>query len=371
MIRPKGVVFQETHDRGLSFLRGLTVKDGTDPMTHSTDPTMTSEYHYRCTDQSLLLPLFKRYYVAFFFRFVPRGLTANFITLISSGCIFSLMVIDSAGVRLSQAQWAGLIAFMLHAYLVGDHLDGMQAKQTRTSSPLGEFLDHYLDVYNGAIVFYILLSFLGPIPAVWFYTLLYLNCLAFAATMMVELEHQALFFGFLGTLEGLLLLIVFFVSWLMPPVRDFWQLRLPGDIALYWIVIVGMGLGYVGTLIDLFKRLRYCPRPFFFYGVISLVLVTALGYHDPEAWWGWLLVVLYSGEYIGKVMASYLLHRRHRYPDLIASVGIVWLAVCIGLLPSWVGPVFYGLTVYLGLRVIVVFARTVFQLRGYWYWVNP
>jgi phosphatidylglycerophosphate synthase len=340
-------------------------------MTPSSDPTTDLGYQYRCVDRSVLLPVFKRYYVAFFFRFIPRGLTANLITLISTGCIFSLLVIERLDVGLSPTQWAALIAFMLHAYLVGDHLDGMQAKQTGTSSPLGEFLDHYLDVYNGAIVFFVLLSFLGPISAGCFYGLLYLNCLAFAATMMAELERQELFFGFLGTLEGVWLLIVFFLSWLIEPIQDFWRIRLLGDLAVYWVVIIGMGLGYLGTLIDLIKRVGYCPRPFLFYSGLSLVLVLALYHQQMDFWWGWLLVVLYSGEYIGKVMASYLTRHPHRYPDWIASVGIVGLAVCVGLLPSAAAPVFLGLTVYLAVRVILVFVGTVYRLRRYWRWVNP
>ena len=77
----------------------------------------------------------------------------------------------------------------------------MQAKHTKTSSPLGEFLDHYLDVFNGAIILYVFVIYLESIPPLVFYFFVYLNSIAFAVTLYEELERNELYFGVLGTLE--------------------------------------------------------------------------------------------------------------------------------------------------------------------------
>jgi len=349
-------------------------------MTTSQEPQQTKTmaeapypYRYRCIDKSILLPYFKKYYVAFFFRYVPPWLTANFITLISTAFIFGLLVVELVCPDLSPTAKAAVIAFALHAYLVGDHLDGMQAKATGTSSPLGEFLDHYLDVYNGAIVFLVLVAFFNPVAPIWFYGLLWLNCLAFAATMMEELERQELYFNYLGTLEGVLLLIVFFLSWLIPSVREFWQWRVFGDYPLFSFILPALGLGYLGTIIDILRRLRYSPWPFTLYSLCSLLLVWFLYQNAVNPVKAWLIVVLYSGEYIGKVMGSYLLVRRHRYPDLAASAIILLLTIGVWWQPTFFGPKGWldGLAIYLGLRVAWVFIHNFRQLQAHWHWLNP
>ena len=129
------------------------------------------QYKYNCIDKSILLPFFKKYYVEYFFKFVPRCLTANIITIISTGFIFATLPIVYYSNVISLEVQTILLVFCINAYTVGDHLDGMQAKRTNTSTPLGEFLDHYLDVFNGAILFYVITIYLAPIPELIFYFL--------------------------------------------------------------------------------------------------------------------------------------------------------------------------------------------------------
>jgi phosphatidylglycerophosphate synthase len=335
---------------------------------------LVNKYTYNCVDDSILLPHFKKYYVSLYFRLVPRGLTANLITLLSTGFIFFLLYIVHLPQQLSSGAMAGIIAFCLHNYLVGDHLDGMQAKETQTSSPLGEFLDHYLDVYNGAIVFFVLAIFLRPIPDDIFYVLLVLNCIAFAATMMEELERGELYFGKIGTLEAVVLLFAFFISWMAPPIREFWQKELLWGYSLYWLVIVLFGLGLVFTLVDIFKRLGRIPAPFALY-FISLVLLSVflyLGKQDRLA--GWLVLVLYSGEYIGKIMNSYFQAGKHRLPDLVVPVitgcliGLVVFQVTDLFLFSWLN---WFLFAYLVFKVVWIFTTTFYELKAHWHWWNP
>ena len=333
-----------------------------------------NRYTYNCSDKSVLLPYFKKYYVSLFFRLIPRWLTANFITLISSGFIFLMFYLTVFHHSFSSVSLAAIFALFLHNYIVGDHLDGMQAKHTGTSSALGEFLDHYLDVYNGAIVFYVLAVFLGPIPGWIFYIFLFFSCNAFALTMVEELERKELYFGPIGTLEGVIALIIFFISWLVPQLRELWQLELIAGLPAYWIVICLFGLGYVGTILDILKRLGYFPRQFVLFTFCCMVLVYLLYRQQVEYLEGWLIVTLYGGEYIAKVMESYLLNREHKYPDFAVSATIILLPV--GLFSNLISLSLFHwllavLTLYLLLKVSVLFIRVTYQLRKDWNWINP
>ena len=200
-------------------------------------------YQYNCIDKSLALPYFKKYYVDLFYRVIPHSLTANYITLLSTGLMFALFAFINLSPEISHSTLAIVIAFCLNGYVVGDHLDGMHAKNTKTGSQLGEFLDHYLDVYNGAITALVIVIFIGGVSDLIFYGFIWLNFLAFAATMMEELERKELIFGPVGTLEGILALIAFFLSWCFPAAQEFWKSEMIMGFQWYWLAIFVTGAG--------------------------------------------------------------------------------------------------------------------------------
>jgi len=335
---------------------------------------MTDPYRYNCIDKSVLLPFYKKYYVAFFFRFIPGWLTANTITIISTGFVVVMggivFLSEKAGTSLS----ALIMAFCLHNYLLGDHLDGMQAKESATSSPLGEFLDHYLDVYNGAIVLFTLIIFLGPISNTVFLVLMVLNCIAFAVTMVEELERKELIFGRLGTLEGVLIIIFFFVSWLIPPLRELWQWELFFGFPAYWIIISGLGLGYLGTIVDILIRIGRIPQPFALFVLSCISCAFLFSFQEIDSSISWLILVLFSGDYIARVMNSYLLSQRHKYPDFL-SIITIFLALGAdigGWLSGDICSLYLNILMFwLIIKVFYSFASTVYQLRAHWYWINP
>jgi|GEM_PF-332665 len=335
---------------------------------------MEKPYSYNCEDRSILLPIFKKYYVNLYFRLVPRILTANWITLLSSSMVFFILYVCYQPEVAQTAGFAAVIAFCMHGYLVGDHLDGMQAKHTGTSSPLGEFLDHYLDVYNGAIIFLASVIFFGDIPSWIYYLFLWLNFLAFATTMVEEVETGKLSFGPFGTLEGVMIIIFFFLSWLIPDVRAFWQADFYAGYPAYWIIVIMTGLGYAGTVADIIYRVGYSPRQLNAFALCSGLLGLILYQQDVDYFAGWWLLALYSGEYIARVMGSYLCHRKHEFPDVIASIAIVILAlssVTGFLAKADATAAVLGLTLYLGLKLGRSCWKVLGDLKEHWLWINP
>ena len=335
---------------------------------------MTESYRYNCVDKSILLPIYKKYYVTAYFRLVPGWLTANMITIISTGFVVAMAVVaflfEKAGLPLH----AMIFAFCLHNYLLGDHLDGMQAKESGTSSPLGEFLDHYLDVYNGAIVLYTTIVFLGPVPKEVFLILMVLNCIAFAATMVEELERKELIFGYLGTLEGVFFLIFFFISWLIPPLRKLWEQELFWGYPAYWLILIGLGLGFLATVADIVIRIGRIPKPFAVFIVCCIGSAFLMQHHSIDLRLSWLVLMLFSGDYIARVMNSYLSSQRHEYPDIL-SIASVFLVLAVDL-SGWLNGdmsmlYFRILLIWLIIKVIYSFIRTFYRFRKHWHWTNP
>ena len=115
-----------------------------------------SDYEYRADDRSLLTPALKAWLVRPSLALVPLAMPANLITIGASAFIWLALALSTTS-SLSPTWWRSLaIAGCLVSFLVGDHLDGMQARRTRTSSALGDFLDHFFDTFNNGMLHLVL-----------------------------------------------------------------------------------------------------------------------------------------------------------------------------------------------------------------------
>ena len=107
-------------------------------------------YAYDSAQQSLLLPLYRKFFWGPLLRWIPRSLAPNAMTLISTLCCATSFAL-AATLRdspLALLAAAGLVV----AYFTLDNLDGAQARRLGRSSRLGEFLDHWLDTLNNGFV---------------------------------------------------------------------------------------------------------------------------------------------------------------------------------------------------------------------------
>lgn len=102
-------------------------------------------YSYAVEDRSLLTPFLYRFCVDPLLRVVPYRVPANLITLCANACMLLAFTHAYCGsVGGTYAYWF-LVPVLCIVYLVGDCLDGRQARRTGTGSPLGEYFDHCLD----------------------------------------------------------------------------------------------------------------------------------------------------------------------------------------------------------------------------------
>lgn len=102
---------------------------------------------YKVEDRSILLPYLKRFFVGPLLERLPLWVAPNTLTLTAFllSTIAIMLVVSPVGpapVRFI------LAAPLVWAYVVLDNADGAQARRTGRASPLGEFLDHWLDSFT-------------------------------------------------------------------------------------------------------------------------------------------------------------------------------------------------------------------------------
>eukprot|EP01035_Chromulina_nebulosa_P061062 gene61062-83527_t len=189
--------------------------------------------------------------------------------------------------------------------------------------------------------------------------------MAFAATMVEEKERGQLFFGWFGTIETMVLLTIFYVTWLIPAVREWWVAPLAGGWPAYWILIGSGVIGCVATAVDCLRRVGRVPLQLAVFVGLNLALALALG--KSSAPFGCLVAVmfLHGGDYVGRVIGTHLLRRPHAWPDFVGPLlagALVWGA------PSWLMTVMIG---WLAVRTAWGIWSVLYPLRGDWRWKNP
>jgi ethanolaminephosphotransferase len=172
---------------------------------------MPKPYQYNCNDRSITLPHLKRYLWTPALKYIPTFRSANSITLLGNVCS-AVAFVFLALVPVTGAPDAAFVlpAAALFLYLSLDNIDGAQARRTMSSSPLGEFLDHWCDAFN--LGFIVLGYGLAMRLETWILLLaLSLCALAYYATMWEQRVTGWLNFGPIGSIEGILLISIMYL----------------------------------------------------------------------------------------------------------------------------------------------------------------
>ena len=126
----------------------------------------TGSLEYRVVDRSILLPLYKRLLIEPLLPYIPARVTPNAIT--HAGHL-ALLVGTAQLLAAWPSRGFGYVAatVLMQAQVWCDNADGGHARRTGQSSPLGEFLDHGLDVLNVAYIALLTCMGLGVSPGWW------------------------------------------------------------------------------------------------------------------------------------------------------------------------------------------------------------
>lgn len=322
-------------------------------------------YQYRCNDYSLLTPVFKKVVVAPLLRFVPWALTANFITLIANlfvyfGLLLSLNPVFGVYNNL-------LIALCLIIYLIGDHLDGMQAKRTGTGSALGEFFDHYLDAFNNGIILFTMFTVFGITNPFVIGGVIAISYLAHLSIFYEQFKTGWLTFEKMGSLEGVLFAAGIIALASADSVTEVLLQEVAYSFTVFEFVMMGSALGALLTFITTVIRTPGIKSSFWVF-CVSLIVITGLSVNLFTPFQLSVILTLYASLYIGRIMRGHLVDGVERTTDS-PTLLYVLLLTFYEFLPDPYS--FIILTAYLAIHILILIIQTFSSLKIYWMWKNP
>lgn len=327
---------------------------------------MIPEYKYQVKDYSIITPPFKEYIVKPLIRFMPWWIPANIITILSNLCMYLALGIAVYS-QLDPAINFFLAALLIFMYAVGDHLDGMQAKRTQTSSALGEFFDHYLDAFNTGVLLMIILA-LYHIDNPWLIAFfLTVNYLAHASVFYEQHKTGWLIFERIGSLEAVLLTSALLLLSCIKPVEELMLSRPMFNFKVIEIIFIASTIGTIITFIKTLIRAKITE--FRFYSFCVLLVLTAFLSMLYFSWltFAW-IITLYAAYYIGNLMRCHLADGKERLVDIFVPVILVLSAYIPFLNIAYLGDI----VLFLQLAYILnLSASTVYTLRAFWVWKNP
>ena len=322
-------------------------------------------YQYRCKDYSLVTPLFKQWIITPLIKFVPWAIPANIITLISN-CFVYLALYISLNPDVTGKYSPLIISASLILYLIGDHLDGMQAKRTGTGSALGEFCDHYLDAFNNGIIVYTMLVVFNVHQPVIVSSVIAISYMAHMAVFYEQFKTGWLTFEKIGSLEGVLLSSILIGLSFVDSFYALMTTPVFAGFSFAGIFIIGSAFGALSTFIQTFVRTPDVKTGYWIF-IVMLAILAIAGIFTLSNLQLFAVLTLYASLYIGKLMYGHLIDGIESQPDWIMPAALMFYAVFRLNNPDYI---FWIGSAYLAARIMTLIVKTFSVLGIYWVWQN-
>lgn len=310
------------------------------------DPDRPRKYVYKSVNNSLVDRYVLRHWWPVAIRLVPAKAPANAVSMLGNlGVAFAFLILS--GLLLGPMPVFGrdhpwifaVVALCLFLYQTLDALDGIQARRTGTSGPLGEFVDHWFDSFNA---FLIPLGFglaFPSIPPIVLIVLTFLLSVTDWVLLRAVRKTDTLVFPPLSSEEGQVIVQLFCLAvWIFG--YDLWNRPvLLGHSVVFWVYIAGIA----GIVVIVLKNLGDQDRP----GSLGLLAVSLLPlslwtilaypvYGFPALLAGTVLQGLSGSRFVGELLRERLVGLRYRpfFAD-IAVMDVLLLAALLPGLPPW------------------------------------
>ncbi|VEU20439.1 DEKNAAC101327 [Brettanomyces naardenensis] len=171
------------------------------------------EYKYQSEDRSLLTKYFlKRFWIEFE-KIFPLWMAPNMVTLL--GLVFNIVALavvfyyDPNFDQPSPSWTYYFYGFCIFMYQTFDACDGIHARKTGQSGPLGELFDHCCDAINTTLSVLVFASVCGFGKGLLLYTAQFATLTNFyLSTWETFYTHRLFLSEFSGPVEGIILIIV-------------------------------------------------------------------------------------------------------------------------------------------------------------------
>lgn len=323
---------------------------------------------YEFSDASVARPWLTRLWFERLFPLVPGWLAANVLTLLSTGSLLAVLAAALVVERIGATGFALLQLLCIQLYVAGDHLDGMQAKATGTTSPLGDFLDHHCDYWAGCILVFGWGAMLGSLATPLTPLMTLLMVAGFTITYAQRALQRRLHFTRWGTLEAIIIATLFYGSWALPAARAWWSAPLWSGAWPRHAAVTALGCVMAASVsVTIMRQLRGLPWQVALQLVALLSLAAWAQQHASHPLWGWLLVAGAGAELVARLMHAHTTDGGNPAPtwSAVLGAGLLWL-----LPAAQASTAAIVLGVWLGGRYAVTLWRIVLGWRHHWVWVN-
>lgn len=331
-------------------------------MTAFQDTEKVLQYEYRCRNASLATPLFRRLISAPLAQWFPLWLAPNVVTLAANvlvvgSCLFTMLyAIQGTSSSEHSALWLLLPAVGILGYAALDNADGLHAKRTGSSGPLGDFFDHWLDGIAAFMIPIALASLVG-LNVIWQAAIVTGAILAFWTTAWERMHTGWMRLPILGDVEANLAATGFLVLCAVSGL-GWWQHALLGLSLAEWFgsAVVAGALAAVGQA---FWRGRCRWQIGGIVVNLGLVWISMLLGHGKggansfaQSLGPW-LIGLIGLKHVGDLMRSHLIGTIYNPFDLtLTGCGIVLCATKA--IPSEPLPQGFALVMDVGVVLVVV-----------------
>jgi ethanolaminephosphotransferase len=320
-------------------------------------------YKYRVKDYSIVTPWFRETIVQPLIAYIPRRIPANYITIGSNLFMFAALLLSMFS---GENRFVFLVVpILVLSYVIGDHLDGMQAKRTGTSSALGEFFDHFLDIFNNGILVMIVCSLMNVSP--WIFVIcLTVSYIAHSAIFFEQLKTGWLVFEKFGALEAVIFILFIISSFYFVPVQSLLVSPVFMQVTYFELFMLVSAAIALITWIKTLLRIKILNVNYISF-LIAIIVIMAVLIPVGNSVVAFGIITLFSIVYIGNNQRSHLTGLPENWPDFIVPVILA--------ISFYTDFYFENITtivlIYLAGRVLWIAYTTISILRQYWVWRNP
>lgn len=306
---------------------------------------------------------------------LPWWLPANIVTIISNSNVLLAFVITLTAHRVNWPIWI-FIPILYFIYVIGDAMDGLQARRTKTGSPLGEFTDHFLDTFVTGIMetsvffvyrfdkiylisFILMLGYFIQISAFWErYKLGHLSFGKFSSTDAIIFLSLFIAAGFIGPVNA------FFTQ----PAANFIPALEPFNFSVVEAITAVLGFCSLFVTGSTLAKTKSVSWRFFFYMAESLILsFVAATLEQSDTAIVVITLMFFHVNYSAALLSAIVMNEKDPVPDIILTI-----AMTLTLLFNVHNPVLYTIYfLYLVISVTIRVARFFKKNEKYWVWKNP
>ena len=328
-----------------------------------TTPEKIFLYKYKCETNSLLYHYFFKMLSKRILNLIPVHIPGNLLTFAGHFCswvAFAFMMGlfgDVKGYVTRSTYWFLFPALGILIYYTLDSIDGAQARRNNSSSPLGEFYDHWLDSFS---------SFMLPLGIISVFDvndyisvpIIVAGVYAFWVTMWDQNKTEILKLRKIGAIEGVLIVVGFY-SFSAVGGMQIWLVKDPilGLSGLEYLAIIAFITLTVTSILPLLSNIAKFSQSLGLSLGLSLVLIWYLvlkNQPETQKFENSALILSLLGligcKYIGDMQRNRLIGTVYQTYDMTLIAFGVGLIISSIIIPKYKVQLLFG---YLYLAVII------------------